>query len=94
MIFKISIDENYDYIGQISNKLKDVFGMDKEKIKRDDLHTHIYICNVFCKGELKKELREIKVSKGQGPEIPDIQNISERPKKSYYNWEGSLIMRK
>ena len=40
--------------------------------------THIY---VFCKGELKKELREIKTSKRQGPQIPDIRSISERPKE-------------
>ena len=34
---------------------------------------------VFCKGELKKELREIKVS--QESQIPDIRSISERPKE-------------
>ena len=38
----------------------------------------IYIY-VFCKGELKKELREIKVS--QESQIPDIRSISERPKE-------------
>ena len=65
--------KNYDYIGQISNELKEIFGKELNVSKEG-----IYIY-VFCKGELKKELREIKVS--QESQIPDIRSISERPKE-------------
>ena len=65
--------KNYDYIGQISNKLKEIFGKELNFSKET-----IYIY-VFCKGELKKKLREIKVS--QESQIPDIRSISERPKE-------------
>ena len=83
--------KNYDYIGQISNKLKEIF--DKgNNVSKETIYTYIY---VFCKGELKKELREIKASTRQGPQIPDIRSISERPKeRSYHTWEGDLIIRK
>ena len=67
--------KNYDYIGQISNKLKEIFDKGNNVSKET-----IYIY-VFCKGELKKELREIKASTRQGPQIPDIRSISERPKE-------------
>ena len=44
--------KNYDYIGQISNKLKEIF--DKgNNVSKETIYTYIY---VFCKGELKKEL--------------------------------------
>ena len=65
--------KNYDYIGQISNELKEIFGKELNVPKET---IYIYI---FCKGELKKELREIKVS--QESQIPDIRSISERPKE-------------
>ena len=67
--------KNYDYIGQISNKLKEIFDKGNNVSKET-----IYIY-VFCKSELKKELREIKASKRQEPQIPDIRSISERPKE-------------
>ena len=51
--------------------------MDKlNNVSKETIYTYIY---VFCKGELKKELREIKVS--QESQIPDIRSISERPKE-------------
>ena len=51
--------------------------MNKElNVSKETIYTYIY---VFCKGELKKELREIKVS--QESQIPDIRSISERPKE-------------
>ena len=50
--------KNYDYIGQISNELKETFGVNKElNVSKETIYIYI-----FCKGELKKELREIKVS--------------------------------
>ena len=69
--------KNYDYISQISNELNEIFGVNKElNISKETIYIY-----VFCKGELKKELREIKVSTRQESQIPDIQSISERPKK-------------
>ena len=39
---------------QISNKLKEIFGVDKENnVSKETIYTYIY---VFCKGELKKKL--------------------------------------
>ena len=67
--------KNYDYIGQILNKLKEIFSL-RELI--NFLKETIYIY-VFCKCKLKKELREIKVS--QESQIPDIRSISKRPKE-------------
>ena len=53
--------------------------MDKgNNASKEKIYTYMY---VFCKGELKKELREIKAFKRQGPQIPDIRSISERPKE-------------
>ena len=49
--------KNYDYIGQISNELKEIFGKELNVSKET-----IYIY-VFCKGELKKVLRFHKKSK-------------------------------
>ena len=48
--------KNNDYIGQISNELKEILG---KELNVSEETIYIY---VFCKGELKKELREIKVS--------------------------------
>ena len=37
---------------QISNKLKEIFGVGKENnVSKETIYTYIY---VFCKGELKK----------------------------------------
>ena len=44
----------YSSPNQISNKLKEIFGVDKENnVSKETIYTYIY---VFCKGELKKKL--------------------------------------
>ena len=62
--------KNYDYIGQISNKLKDIF--DKgNNVSKETIYTYIY---VFCKGELKKELisrfhKKSRLPRGKDPKF-------------------------
>ena len=93
---------------QISNKLKEIFGMDKENnVSKETIYTYIY---VFCKGELKKELisclrfhKKSRLPRSRGKDrrgqIPDMISISERPKDVESrdkpgDWEGDLIMGK
>ena len=91
---------------QISHKLKEIFGMDKEhNVSKETIYTYIY---VFCKGELKKELisclrfhKKSRLPRSKGKDrrgqIPDMTSISERPKEVekriiFGHWEGDLIM--
>ena len=72
--------KNYDYIGQISNELKEIFGVNKElNVSKETIYIY-----VFCKGELKKELREIKVSeRGKNRKFLIYEVFQSALKKSY-----------
>ena len=96
----------YSSPNQISNKLKEIFGVDKENnVSKETIYTYIY---VFCKGKLKKKLfscirfhkksrRARSRGKNRRGQIPDMISISERPKEVETrippgHWEGDLII--